>query len=1817
MRRQSAIVMLLSVLISGLLIAVPTGSGAVDPPDPDNYEAYPPFLSASVPPVVMLVMGKDHKLFYEAYNDASDLDGDGVLDITYKPDSIDYYGYFDSHKYYEYDGTNGLFLPRGMTVNASGDVDGIGKMAPSGNYWSGDFLNYLTMSRMDTLRRVLYGGKRSTDTATETVLERAYIPQDAHSWGKEYESVAANGYDIRNYTPLALPETATRHLFASTSLADYTSASYNPLLRVLPNNPNRIWDWVAKEGPVCDSSLVVSAGTTWEVVPPSSTAGISDLTKTTYSQTIGHPADHDAFVAMINSSTTILTGPVTASIINWAGDAGSNYLTIFEGNLNVPADGTYTFSVDGDDAVEFVLPGADDVFNTGDDNVVASWYGGHSACNCNTRSGSVYLTAGTHRFQFHHEEVSGSDSYYLRWQLTTTDSQITDYVVRVKVADTSVGVEDNCKQYPDGDYKPIGLLQRHGESNGMYFGLMTGSYAKNMAGGVVRKAIGSITDEIDTDTGRILTGTNGIIKTIDKIRIYDFSHSNHQYAGGWLVTSPMSGSTKKFPDWGNPVAEMMYEALRYFADGGSATADYTYSGTTVDATLGLPLVNWTDPFVQLDEDGNPLSINCAKPIMLVISDINTSYDSDQLPGSAFAATGWTSGRTLGNGTLNVQSELAAISTDVTGSHFIGQVGSTYDSSCSAKTVNGLANVRGLCPEEPTKEGGYYAGAVAHYGRNTDMRADLDGAQKVSTYAVALSSPLPKIEIPVGSQTVTLTPFGKTVYTGVSGFSNASGSFQPTCTIVDFFVEEIAADNSYGRFRINYEDVEQGADHDMDVIVRYEYEVQGDDTIKITLTKEYEGAGYVLHLGYIISGTTRDGIYLEVASQPTNDVRYYMDTPTDRDEPGRGSSTLLLSNGVSGDATVYSRERTFTPSSTPAATMLDDPLWYAAKWGGTPEGEDWDKDGDGTPDTYYYVVNPLELEEKLNKTFRDIAEDAASGTASSVLANNSEGESSLLQAFFKPKMATGAGDIYWLGYMQSLWVDPWGNIREDTNGNHKLDLINSAVTDLTSNAAISGETGEVDMIIEYAVDDEGDTVVHRYTSHYRYHPSNSSSEKCVIGSLGFDCDNLVSHETKGLEEISPIFEVGEKLHQRSPDDRKIFTFIDGNGEDDDGDGLIDESGEEEVSGAKWVGRVTDANDNPFTTTGLDELIPFSDANWSRIRPFLGVRDATAWSYLDRTSSPNYETRTKNLINYIRGEDSADLIGGPSTRSRTLNGNVWKLGDIVNSTPVSISSPPDSYHLIYGDASFQNYLNHCKGRETAVYVGANDGMLHAFTSWKYDASTGTYTQPSATTEALGDELWAYIPQALLPHLKFLANPEYAHSYYVDMKPKVFDAQIFDNGSHFINDGGWGTILLVGLNMGGKRIWAESDFDGDSSDVETRYFNPTYICMDVTDPRNPRLLWERSYENLAMTTSSPTIVAVGKTRFLSGTSYSWSVGKWLAVFGSGPTEYDGSANQNGYIFAIDLKTGKPYRSSGGDEWLFDTGSAAAAMNSPVSYDHGLNYNVDGVYFGSAIGASGGKVYKIDTRVSGVPSDDPTKWNLTTMFDAQGPISAPLSLSTDSNGNAWVFFGTGRYLSTGDKLDTEQRYFFGVKDSFYRTGTPVVNLDMMTDLFDASPYTVYTNQAVTNSDDGSTSNWNSLVSTARGKAGWYNTLETLSGSPSERVISKATVLGGIVFFPAYTPNSDICGFGGDTNYYGLYYETGTAYHQHVFPTTATGEQPVNIKYTAGHGAPPPAAGFHIGRESGGTAFLQMSTGEVVEIDVETAFPLKSNLTGWRDKSK
>ena len=129
----------------------------------------------SAPPQVMLAMSRDHQLYTKAYTDYSDLDDDGMLEpaeLTYN-NSVDYYGYFDSNRCYTNAGD--VFEPADLATGHQ----------CSSTEWSGNFLNWATMTRMDIIRKVLYGGYRFTD-GDSTILERALIPYDAHAFVKVF-----------------------------------------------------------------------------------------------------------------------------------------------------------------------------------------------------------------------------------------------------------------------------------------------------------------------------------------------------------------------------------------------------------------------------------------------------------------------------------------------------------------------------------------------------------------------------------------------------------------------------------------------------------------------------------------------------------------------------------------------------------------------------------------------------------------------------------------------------------------------------------------------------------------------------------------------------------------------------------------------------------------------------------------------------------------------------------------------------------------------------------------------------------------------------------------------------------------------------------------------------------------------------------------------------------------------------------------------------------------------------------------------------------------------------------------------------------------------------------------------------------------------------------------------------------------------------------------------------------------------------------------------------------------------------------------------
>lgn len=149
---------------------------------------YPLFLANPVVPIMMLNMSKDHQLFFKLYDDYTDLDGiaSNGTETTYTH-SYDYYGYFDSKKCYVYSKDNARFEPSRKADTTTGNLNYC-NFGGTTNEWSGNFLNWASMTRIDAVRKILYGGFRSTDDANLTVLERAHLPTDAHSFAKFYDN---------------------------------------------------------------------------------------------------------------------------------------------------------------------------------------------------------------------------------------------------------------------------------------------------------------------------------------------------------------------------------------------------------------------------------------------------------------------------------------------------------------------------------------------------------------------------------------------------------------------------------------------------------------------------------------------------------------------------------------------------------------------------------------------------------------------------------------------------------------------------------------------------------------------------------------------------------------------------------------------------------------------------------------------------------------------------------------------------------------------------------------------------------------------------------------------------------------------------------------------------------------------------------------------------------------------------------------------------------------------------------------------------------------------------------------------------------------------------------------------------------------------------------------------------------------------------------------------------------------------------------------------------------------------------------------------
>lgn len=143
---------------------------------------------------------------------------------------------------------------------------------------------------------------------------------------------------------------------------------------------------------------------------------------------------------------------------------------------------------------------------------------------------------------------------------------------------------------------------------------------------------------------------------------------------------------------------------------------------------------------------------------------------------------------------------------------------------------------------------------------------------------------------------------------------------------------------------------------------------------------------------------------------------------------------------------------------------------------------------------------------------------------------------------------------------------------------------------------------------------------------------------------------------------------------------------------------------------------------------------------------------------------------------------------------------------------------------------------------------------------------------------------------------------------------------------------------------------------------------------------------------------------------------------------------------------------------------------------------------------------------------------------------------------------------------------------------------------------------------------NFDDLLAEVRGQDGWYRNFST-SG---ERNLGQATILGDIVTFSTFIPNNDPCSYEGNSNIYGLYYKTGTAYWEGVlktddFPSGINNNDKVIYKVEVGKGYST-TPNLHTGENEGSKSFLQTSTGAIIGIKQTNPGVTKSGGVYWRE---
>lgn len=437
-----------------------------------------------------------------------------------------------------------------------------------------------------------------------------------------------------------------------------------------------------------------------------------------------------------------------------------------------------------------------------------------------------------------------------------------------------------------------------------------------------------------------------------------------------------------------------------------------------------------------------------------------------------------------------------------------------------------------------------------------------------------------------------------------------------------------------------------------------------------------------------------------------------------------------------------------------------------------------------------------------------------------------------------------------------------------------------------------------------------------------------------------------------------------------------------------------------------------------------------------------------------------------VNYLRGDSSNEISKtGGIFRTRATT----KLGDIVSSAAVYVG-PPNALYSGPNFAGYSSFISSNSTRTPTLYVGANDGMLHAFNA------------------ASGKEAFAYIPNYFLTadpittsaRVNSLTMPTYQHQFFVDATPMIGD--IFVNGS-------WRTMLVGGYGAGGKGFYAldVTDPNNFSTSMNAESHASSISMWEISDADDPDIGY--TFNQPVTSSISDQALQYALVPKAGGGS------QWAIVVGNG----FGSANGKAVLFFLNPSDGSTLDKVIVESTLGDNGLA-----TPFPASTAGNGVIDTVWAGDLKG----NLWRVRWDATA------KKWTSSAAFSGTStkPItSAPAATPHPFVPGAWALvFGTGKYIERSDYNTTTQQSLYGIVDKFSNTPVTAADLVQQTAVAWTAP-----NAA---GDFSRTMSSNTVDFTT--KKGWYFDLPSTNG---ERSIAnpKLPADTGIALMSSFTPAS------------------------------------------------------------------------------------------------